>query len=69
MRLRGHKLDLTPGTERKLSERASTGRCECGWEESCRSQKAVRQAYAQHLRSRAGKQTGSPPEEDEPYES
>jgi len=65
MRVPGHKLDLTPGTERKLSERASTGRCECGWEESCRSQKAVRQAYAEHLH-RAMKHTGPTPEGNEP---
>ena len=62
MRIPGHRLDLTPGTERKLSERSSTGRCDCGWDESCRSQKAVRKAYAQHLRSRAGMHKGPPPD-------
>lgn len=52
MRLKGHKLDLTPGTERSRAERSSTGRCPCGWEESCSTQKEVRREYAHHLRLR-----------------
>jgi hypothetical protein len=61
MRLKGHKLDLTPGTERKLSERSSTGRCECGWEESCSTQAMVRQEYRWHLKEVLEKEKGAAP--------
>lgn len=48
--MRNHKLTIEKGTERKRSERSSTGYCICGWEESCSSIKEVRKEYKHHLK-------------------
>lgn len=51
-RVAGHRLELVRGTERSRAERSSTGRCSCGWEESCSTLKEVRREYACHLQAR-----------------
>ena len=49
MRVPGHRLTVEWNGERERAESASTGRCPCGWSESCSSQKEVRREYRFHL--------------------
>jgi hypothetical protein len=48
-RVAGHRLEILRSTERSLAERAHTGQCSCGWEESCATIKEVRREYSAHL--------------------
>jgi hypothetical protein len=54
LRVAGHKLTTDWNGERG-PESSATGRCTCGWSETCGSRESVKQEFQHHLRRVAEK--------------